>query len=263
MRPTKSEADSALKRRVASLDRRLEKKLIAYALAAGAAGVSVLACVPCAEAKVVFTNTWLPIAPNTARTNIDLDGNGVVDFVISNHSGSVCTSGCRSEIIKVLPQGSSNRVWGNASYASALSSGVRVGSGGKFQPGHEVMGKEGFAVSESGSLYRSSGRWKQSTNRYLGVKFNIQGEVHYGWVRMDVTESDAGIYAAVSGYAYETLPNQAILTGQKSDAPKHRNDKKLGSASTDVPAPARGRLGALASGAWGLQSWRGQDPGSK
>jgi hypothetical protein len=264
MRQRKSKTRNSVKRRAVGLDQRLEKRLISYALAASAAGVGALAGVPRAEAKVVFTNTWIPIAPTTAITNIDLNNDGVVDFVISNHVTNPCTDHvCSHGTMKVLPQGSGNAVWGTNSYASALVSGVSVGSKGKFQPGHEVMGTELHLVSTEGSGYSSRGPWRQATDRYLGVKFMIQGEVHYGWVRVDVAESDAGIYAAVSGYAYETLPNKSILTGQKSDAPKQRNNGKPSSASVGVPAPAKGALGILALGALGLQSWRGQDVPSK
>lgn len=239
----------------------MHKRLNTYALAATAAGVSLLACPPRAEATVVFTNTWIPITPTTATTNIDLNGDGVVDFVVSDF-GKFCnsnTSRCVEETMKVLPQGSGNAVWGASTYASALSSGVGVGSQGKFQAGHELMANEEHFESSQTTGYRSRGPWLQATNRYLGVKFIIQGEVHFGWVRMDGAAAINGIYAAISGYAYETVPNKPILTGQKSGAQEQRKNGKRGSVSLDVPASAKGGLGVLAVGALGLQSSKGWD----
>ena len=129
-------------RKPASLSEAMHRRLNMYAIAASAAGVSLLACSPPAEAKVVFTNTWIPITPTTAITNIDLNTDGIVDFVISNHRSNPCSRQlCSHTTMKVLPQGSGNAVWGTNSYASALASGVRVGSKGKLQAGHEVMGK--------------------------------------------------------------------------------------------------------------------------
>jgi hypothetical protein len=108
--------------------------------------------------------------------------------------------------------------------------------------------------------YSSRGQWVQSINRYLGVKFLIQGEVHYGWVRVDVAATQSGFLGAISGYAYETVPNKAILTGQKSGAPKKRDSGK-GSASVEVLTPGKANLGTLALGVLGLQIWRRQDLG--
>jgi hypothetical protein len=251
MRQRKSQIEGSAKDRPVSLDEHLEKRLASYALAAVAAGVSVLACSPQAEAKIVYTNMWIPI---TQTTNLDLNGDGVVDFVISNHRTNSCTNHvCSLGTIKVSPQGSGNAVWGTNSYAAALLSGVTVGSKGRFQPGHEFMANETHHTSTEGSNYGSRGPWKQITNHYLGVKFVIQGEVHYGWVRVDVTATLAGMYGAISGYAYETVPNKSILTGQKSGAVKQRNSAMHGSASVDAPAPTQGSLGVLALGVPGLQ----------
>lgn len=264
MRQRKPRTEGSAKKQVVSLNQHLEKRLASYALAAVAAGVSMLACSPRAEAKIVYTNMWIPITPTTATANVDLNNDGTVDFVISNHRSHPCTNNpCSIATMKVLPQGSANAVSGSNTYAAALGSGVSVGSKGKFQPGHELMGREENNESSQGSGYGSNGPWNQSTNHYLGVKFTIQGEVHYGWVRVSVAESDGGIYAAVSGYAYETVPNKSIVTGQRSGAPKQKNLGKQGSAAINVPTPTQGSLGLLALGALRLQSRREEDATGK
>ena len=52
-------------------------------------------------------------------------------------------------------------------------------------------------------------------NRYLGFKFQIKGKIHYGWARLNVTGSGLGtIVATMTGYAYETIPNKAIVAGR-------------------------------------------------
>jgi hypothetical protein len=244
------------KRPTRSLNQRLEKKLIAYALAASAAGVSVLACLPRAEAEVVYTNTWVPLSPHSL-VNIDLNQDGIVDFVISNvpQVPKTCSVYCASSNMMVLPGASGNAVWGAKSYASALSSRVSVGSNGQFQAGHSLMGNE-FRGTNNFSFttgYRSRGPWGQTTNRYLGVKFLIQGEVHYGWVRVDTAATWEGWFGAISGFAYESVANTPILTGQKSGTAKRKNHPKPGSAPVNAPVPTQGSLGALAIGALGKQ----------
>ena len=256
MRQGRSKASDPAKRPTAKLNHSLEKRLMSYALVASAAGVGALACAPHAEAKVVFTNTWLPMGPGLrGTTDLDLNSDGVVDFTISNYRkfcSSKTSGSCARMVIHVVPRASGNAVWGKNSSASALGSGVRIGPNGKFQAGHELMGSERQYFGDSSSRYVSAGPWRQATNRYLGVKFKIQGEVHFGWVRIDVAEAQTGVYSAISGYAYETVPNRPILTGQKNRL-SNNNKRKTGSASVDVGVPTSDGLGALAIGALGLQ----------
>lgn len=106
----------------------------------------------------------------------------------------------------------------------------------------ELVGSEGSSI-----VYRSFGPWKEATRGFLGLKFIIQGQVHYGWARLDVTATIRGIYGAITGYAYETEPNTPILTGQESGARK-RDKASHVSVSASAPAIVPGALGALATG---------------
>jgi hypothetical protein len=78
-------------------------------------------------------------------------------------------------------------------------------------------------------------------NRYLGMKFMINGEAHYGWARFSVTVN-VFLEATLTGYAYETIPNKPIITG-KTNGP-------------DVVAAEPASLGRLAQGASGISAWR-------
>jgi hypothetical protein len=54
-------------------------------------------------------------------------------------------------------------------------------------------------------------------DRYLGFKFAIYGKTHYGWARLNVKvgySDEVYINAALTGYAYETIPNKPIITRQ-------------------------------------------------
>src|ERR1700730_4988658 len=61
----------------------LTQRLNLYALAAGAAGVSVLALVQPSEAEVVLTGVNVNLGHNSYYP-IDLDHDGALDFAISN-----------------------------------------------------------------------------------------------------------------------------------------------------------------------------------
>jgi hypothetical protein len=256
-RPESQNVKSQKKRSAARLDCHLEKRLLAYVAAASAAGVGMLACPPQAQAKVVFTDTWIPIAPIGSVTYLDLNNDGIADFLISNKHNRCSASSSYQYCVtmKVIPQNASNAIWGtnNGQFhgsASALGSGVTIGSQGKFQSGHEFMGLAEH-TSRNGTEYRSGGPWKETTRGFLGLKFVIQGQIHYGWARLSVSAGFDGMYGAISGYAYETEPNTPITTGQENGAPKKKTQKRVdGRASYGAPASAlTGSLGMLAGGA--------------
>ena len=94
------------------------------------------------------------------------------------------------------------------------------------------------------------GPFANVTNRYLGFKFLIDGQVHYGWARLTVT-SYYGV--TLTGYAYETIPNKTILEG-------HTSGPEVAGAFTPANLQAPGTLpatlGMLARGADGLSIWR-------
>jgi hypothetical protein len=245
------------KRAVIRLSGSLEQKLIGYAAAATAAGVGILACSLPAEGKVITTLSWTEITPNT-KVTLDLNNDGVADFQFSNRSYR--TSEFSFGTLKVLPQDQKNAIWGTRGSASVLGSGVTVGSKGKFQSGHEFMGKESFGCHQY-CYDGSSGQWKQITRSYLGFKFAIQGEIHYGWARMHVVATDKGMYAAVTEYAYETVPNKSIVTGQGGGTKRNREHRRGTDSGSERSAPSLpGGLGSLAAGALGSSAR--QKPGT-
>ena len=111
----------------------------------------------------------------------------------------------------------------------------------------------GCNASHTGTS-RIYGLWRNVANRYLGLKFKINGKTHYGWARLSVKASKMPyeITAVLTGYAYETIPGKAIIAG----ATKGSDDAEP-AASINMPAPAA--LGALAMGAPGLSIWRREE----
>jgi hypothetical protein len=76
--------------------------------------------------------------------------------------------------------------------------------------------------------------------------------IHYGWARVKVASYPQHA-ATLTGYAYETMPNRAIIAGQT----KGRDDASVEeSRATLMPSPERPTLGTLAMGAPGLSIWR-------
>lgn len=251
----------------------LERFLSAYAKAA-TAGVSVLALTPAASAKIVYTPAYTPI-PANQYVLVDLNHDGIADFGLYNlavSGGAALSVGCALHSTFGIrpPRGEkcsyqTNQVWGrglvSGRFASALPAGFKARANksyfqtGKY-PFGAVMGRVG--VGRYGAWSTTGGQWLYAKNRYLGLQFVIKGQVHYGWARLSVnlqqpSTRGRGIYAVLTGYAYEDVPNKPIITGRTK-----------GPDVVTLPPAALTpvTLGHLAGGASQIPAWRGARNGA-
>jgi hypothetical protein len=210
----------------------LHRRLNTYAQMASAAGVSLLALTGASEAKVVYTETNQATRAGVPLY-IDLNGDGIKDFVLRTvfYRG---TSGLVVGLDASGFQNANNLVAGRrysrssgyfVSAASALPAGAPIGPKANFSVRMPFMAEELFGKDDVSSQYSDVGPWvvrgKGVTDRYLGLKFVINGKVHYGWARLSVALGHRRQFGDVSGtltgYAYETIPDKAIIAGEISD----------------------------------------------
>ena len=121
---------------------------------------------------------------------------------------------------------------------------------------------------EAGSQYSDVGPWVGKgngvRNRYLGLKFVVDGEVHYGWARLSVTlghdRQHGDVVGTLTGYAYETVPDKPIIAGRITGPDVITMQAETGEITPPAPlvAPACApvTLGVLAKGALALDLWR-------
>jgi hypothetical protein len=239
--------------------------LLAYAAAASAAGVGLLASSPAADAEVVYTPAHQVITSHHGFL-LDIDNNGMANFGMNIYflsaphppnpltcGGTSCFRFSGSFITK--PVGG-NQVVGVTSYfreryyASALPANTEVGPNSPLIP--QAKSAELETCCLSNDTYNGRGYWGNPKNPYLGLKFIYKGEVHYGWARLKtaIGPQPCQLKALLTGYAYESEPNTAIITGQI--APGYEQPD----SAEPVLEPAS--LGWLARGAEGLQAWRRQ-----
>ncbi len=242
---------SLRRRTTTTLPISLQKRLGQYALAASAAGVGALALAVPAEGKIIYTHIHKTIATNEHYL-LDLNHDGVPDFIVSNvltlpfGDLFVCPNhpigSCFAQ-----SQTQPNEIWGNLKHsywASALARSVKVAPNAKrFMPHHYFMA--GFSCQPSGCTHPSdSGPWKGNVRgKYLGLKFLIKGKVHYGWARLNVSylpnQHGNDLTALLTGYAYETIPNKHIVTGQTHGADIAAKHASLGQLAAGTSTRVR------------------------
>jgi hypothetical protein len=240
-----------------NLSESISRQLDMYALAAGAAGVGLLALAQPSEGKIVYTATHHVIAPKHSY-RLDLNHDGTTDFTLNNY-GACGTDSCQFSLS--LKPTNSNRAAGyvvssfRIPVESALHRGDRVGPGDRFQKGRGEMVNVGYFFQTY-----VSGPWANVQSRYLGLKFKIKGETHYGWARLNVKVQKTVITATLSGYAYETIPNKAIVAGKETGT-DDANLEQSDSATLTAPISPPASLGLLGMGAPGLSIWRRESVG--
>ncbi len=262
--------------RLRSLSQLLNRRLVSYATAATAAGAGLLGLARPAEAQIVYTPAHVVIGFQGSYA-LDLTNDGTTDFILHDSAMANCSTAVNALLAQPVP---GNAVEGRSSanglaLASALKAGNAVGSSQHFiNPGGRgaIMG-EAVDSPGGGSLF---GNWIHAANRYLGLKFQINGQTYFGWARMTVDVSrPVHVRAVLSGYAYETQPNTAIIAGQEHGAAAgvpsepwikgQTEGQTTGESGPDaslesVGAPQPASLGMLALGAAGLAWWRREPP---
>jgi hypothetical protein len=229
----------------------VERRMTSYALAAATAGVSLLALAPPANGEVVVTKTNL-IVGNPAT--IDLNHDGIPDFQFQLAFAGYDHSFYGTLAVTPLTGG---KVMGGhrgpmGPYASALVRGANIGPSAHFSSsaaqGQLIIERSTGFVSAS-TQYTDYGQWgKVGNDRYLGVKFLIKGQPHYGWVRLSVNNANRNT-GTIAAFAYETVANKKIAAGPTTASAETQ-------AETIAPEKTRPSLGMLALGANGLTIWR-------
>jgi hypothetical protein len=196
----------------------LDKQLTAYALAAVAAGAGILAAAEPAEAHIISSEVNINIPLNGGVIQFDLNGDGIPDFGLSAHIYEFAGAppmGNFSSWLRVIPAQEGNEVWGMSSdkdqCAAAVRAGLSIDQARPFAPKALTM------VEAAGSYTRGRSShcpWHGAHPPYLGLKFLIDGKIHYGWARVATAERSA----VLTGYAYESIPDKPITAGATKDA---------------------------------------------
>ena len=182
----------------------LSKKLIKYgAFSLAAAGVAD------ASGQVNFTDLdpdFEGLSSENVEFFIDFNDDGIDDLRIigGTFSGNNFTAiNNDAGAVSGLTVG---QLVGAYTYALNLDDGVIIDSGtGDF-------GNVGSLCYLGGIADTFCGEGNSTPNGFAGVSFDIAGESHFGWVRLENVTADG---FTVTGFAYDETPDTAIAAGNE------------------------------------------------
>jgi hypothetical protein len=251
-------------RKPGELSDSLLRRLNGYAVAAGAAGVGLMAVCSAAQAEVVYTpaNVTISLFQNQLYS-LNPAGAQVAPFLLAANFTSPGNAGYW-DALSFNPRSSGAgfvKGPGSSSSIAPLDRGAEIGSKRTFGNGNR-----GFIATfgpYGGGTYNNHDGFKFGQAVYIGFKFQISGQTHYGWarvlVRFNPNFHKHELSMHLFGYAYETTPNQSIKAGQTA-GPVSLNDMGASTSAQPVnsaPVPHQS-LGLLALGAEGMPAWRKQ-----
>jgi len=196
-----------------------------------AAGLGALICPPPAEAAVKYSGVKnLPMGTNAAKVvhNIDLDGDGVDDFnFLFGNYGYHYTSGSYQKYFNIrefLIQpallnefiGESVTSTGPYAFPARLPNNYTIqevlpanGRSWQSRPRNVLAGKfqyyyNSINTAETGGNFTGK-------RGYLGVRFDISGAIHYGWIQFEADEDAKN--SRIVDWAYEDQPDTPIKAG--------------------------------------------------
>lgn len=220
----------------------------------------MLASAQPSQAKIVYTPANLQLM-NQQQVFLDLNHDGINDFSFLGMSTSRRSISTFYFRLTVSPAQQGNAIWGiesneHASCAARLPAGRRIGPKKPFQSNRAVLFDWSGGPNGGTAFCPWAGR---NGTAYLGFKFKIEGKTHFGWARVKTAFLN-GQGARLTGYAYETIPNKAIVAGKTEGSGD--GDERANPASRPSRAASCPTLGFLATGAPALSIWRREDPES-
>lgn len=246
----RTEPSSHTKRKNGAGSHTLERRLAAYSLAAATAGVAATALAQDAAHQTIQYTPADIFFVGQARWNqpviqLDLNHEGIVDLSIYA-GGSGYSLGTAH--ISYYRGGAWWKGANGVGLRRALTKGMWIGPGEDFIGGNSLL-QDRF-IHRNVHTYGQNHCWGpfaapgySKPQLYLGVAFSIDGQTHYGWVRMGELDcGGGGVLGYITGYAYNTIPNAPIQAGQIRSGEAQANKADL-----------KGTLGMLALGSLGRQ----------
>ncbi|MCG8700997.1 MAG: Ig-like domain-containing protein [Bacteroidales bacterium] len=169
--------------------------LLARLSAYSASAAALLSLSQSADAQIVYSSKQdIILNSGNKLEKINVDGDTKDDFVFSFY-----TSG----FIYMVNSNTNNKALGDGHghWCTALDSDYNV---------HK------FRTNWSGNIFLASttlGDFHGNGEKFIGVKFDIDENVHFGWFRVEIPQN--GTELKIVDWAYNATPDSAIITGHQ------------------------------------------------
>jgi hypothetical protein len=193
----------------------IDRQLNSYAVGASAAGVALLACSLPADARVICRKSSESLlGTQTIPFN---PANG--QFPPFNLAQTFLYSTPRSHryywnraFLTPNTQGANDLLAANG-LPKALAKGDVIGSKGQFGKGNSYGMLFTYGQVGGGTVNHHQGNFPLTKVGYLGFKFSMSGEAHYGWARLRVDVKKPQTTTNLLGFGYETIAGKAVHAG--------------------------------------------------
>ncbi|MGL4599068.1 MAG: T9SS type A sorting domain-containing protein [Bacteroidia bacterium] len=196
----------------------LQHKLRAYTAAAG----SIAAFVGTADAQIIYTDITpdAVLTGNNAVYDLDMDNNNTTEMSFFTYSyfdslqnplvylvGMTLYPPNTNATLGALYQGS-------YPFPYALANGAPIIAADTNWRDATVNGGDQYVAA---SIYNQSyGYFMGQNDRYMGVRFNINNQLHYGWVRLSCNATASIL--TIKDYAYNSQVGAPINAGDMPNA---------------------------------------------
>ncbi len=206
----------------------LAQKLTSYSVLATA----VLAAGKSADAQILYTKVNDTICPNSSY-NLDLNGDGITDFVIKVNSFSAgCTASEKLRSAIISHQGIDESI---AGVKMSKKMGIVEASQAIFNSQQTIGGSDIFFSKYPGVLiYRADndfyfrymyyGLWDTTViDKFAGLRLKIDDKFYYGWARLSILNHPGkgllnGYCVVLTDYAIMESPNIPIKAGEEDNS---------------------------------------------
>jgi len=174
------------------------------------------------QGTMVYQNPAdIAIFAEFAPYSLDLDGNGIIDFTVIKTGGDFTARGGGRNASVAVPE----QLPDLGGFITPLPTGTEIGESldspsAWFEtysfdpiPGFPVIVPAYFHACVTAGCVGDF----RSTTAFWGVRFDIEGSTHYGWVRLATPVTPPGISingGTILDWAYNPVPGQPIFAGQ-------------------------------------------------
>ncbi len=194
----------------------LSKKVKNYTLLAS----SILASSMAAKGQIMYTDLdpdqeiggVIPdVYPTTVYDSIDLNNDGLFDFKMTlSISGTNPNPNYPGFSFFEVMDGFFNAANAIHTYSLEYAPIIFKDQCGDSIPLQQQIYGLNYAVFSFQNSTFKANNWNDEHDQYIGVRCTVDGESHYGWIRVDVNTKDTLPNIVVKSYAYEATANKKI-----------------------------------------------------